>query len=276
MFGRKKDKKAKKEEVPLRPKAVMAGSDEGSNVIVGDQNDPTYIVVMKQSYNGIPDKDFRFIVDESMVSKVYIEDVGYLDDTVEGNVQPSKYWEKKFLGKKAKEVSVLSFSDKPFTIVTGATVRVPGGDLDGTVRGSFKFKKEDPRSIASLLMSTYAQEKDNLDVHYKYINAENFEMMIRTAFQDVIRMPMFAEKVYEDIDDIQNEILQKIKDTPFFIERSLDISEVSIRFDRTEIEKLGDTEVAHRIAMRHAEMEKEQRQEAIELAKEESETFKEI
>ena len=275
MFGRKK-KQVKTEEKPLTPKAVMAGSEEGSNVLVGDQNDPNRIVVMKQTYNGTPDKDFRFAVDESMVSKVYIEDVGYLDDTVEGSVQPSKYWDKKFIGKKAKDVSVLSFSDKPFTLVTGFTTRVPGGDLDGTVRGSFKFKKEDPRSIASLLVSTYAQEKDNLDVHYKYINAENFEMMLRTAFQDVIRMPMFVEKIYEDIDDIQDAILQKVKDTPFFIERSLDVSEISVRFDRTEVEKLEDSEVKHRILMRMAEMEKEQRQEAIELAKEESETFKEI
>ena len=275
MFGKKK-KETKVEEKPLRPKAVMAGSNEGSNVLVGDQNDPNYIVVMKMTYNGIPDKDFKFPVDESRVSKIYVEDVGYLDETKEGSIKPSDYREKKLFGKKAKDVSVLSFSDMPFTIVTGVTVRVPGGDLNGTVRGSFKFKKENPRAIASLLASTYAMEKDNLDVHYKYINAENFEMMIRTAFQDVIRMPMFAEKVYEDIDDIQNEILQKVKDTPFFIERSLDASEISIRFDRTEIEKLGDTEVAHRIAMRQAEMEKELRTEAIELAKSESETFKEI
>lgn len=275
MFGRKK-KAAQKEEKPLTPKAVMAGSEEGSNVLVGDQNDPNRIVVMKQTYNGTPDKDFRFAVDESMVSKVYIEDVGYLDDTVEGSVQPSKYWDKKFIGKKAKDVSVLSFSDKPFTLVTGFTTRVPGGDLDGTVRGSFKFKKEDPRSIASLLVSTYAQEKDNLDVHYKYINAENFEMMLRTAFQDVIRMPMFVEKIYKDIDDIQDAILQKVKDTPFFIERSLDVSEISVRFDRTEVEKLEDSEVKHRILMRMAEMENEQRKDAIEMAKEESETFKTI
>ena len=74
----------------------------------------------------------------------------------------------------------------------------------------------------------------------------------------------------------KKEILQKIKDTPFFVERSLDISEVNIRFDKTEIEKLGESEIAHKIKMRQAEMEKEQRQEAIELAKEESETFKEI
>lgn len=275
MFGKKK-KQAQTEEKPLTPKAVMAGSDEGSNVLVGDQNDPNRIVVMKQTYNGTPDKDFRFAVDESMVSKVYIEDEGYLDDTVEGSVQPSKYWDKKFIGKKAKDVSVLSFSDKPFTLVTGFTTRVPGGDLDGTVRGSFKFKKEDPRSIASLLVSTYAQEKDNLDVHYKYINAENFEMMLRTAFQDVIRMPMFVEKIYKDIDDIQDAILQKVKDTPFFIERSLDVSEISVRFDRTEVEKLEDSEVKHKILMRMAEMEKEQRQEVIEMAKSESETFKEI
>lgn len=276
MFGRKKDKKIHVDEPIVRPQPVMAGSDEGSNVIVGDQNDPNRIVVMKQSFRGTPDKSFMFAVDESMVSKVYIEGVGYLEDTVEGGVQPSKYWTKRLFGLKAREVSVLSFSDKPFTIVTGATVRVPGGDLNGTIRGSFKFKKEDPRSIASLLVSTYAMEKDKLDVHYKYINAENFEMMLRTAFQDVVRMPMFVETIYKDIDDIQAAILQKVRDTPFFIERSLDISEISIRFDRTEVEKLEDDEVKHRILIRVAEMEKEARKGLIEMAKSESDTFKTI
>lgn len=274
MFGKKK--KVKEEEPVLKPKAVMAGSDEGSNVIVGDQNDPNRKVVQKLSYNGTPDKDFRFKVDESMVSKVYIEDEGYLDETVEISVQPSKYWEKKLFGSKPKNVSVLSFTDNPFTLVTGFTVRVPGGDLNGTVRGSFKFKKENPRAIASLLTSSYAKEKDNLDVHCRYITAEDFEMMLRTAFQDVIRKPMFVEKIYEDIDDIENEILQKLKDTPFFIERSLDASEVSIRFDRTEIEKLEDEEVRHRILLRQGEMEKELRESAIEQAKSESEKFETI
>lgn len=276
MFGRKKEEKVIVQEKPLTPKAVMAGSDEGSNVLIGDQNDPNRVVVMKQTYNGTPDKDFRFVVDESMVSKVYIEDEGYIDDTFEGSVQPSKYWEKKFIGKKVKDVSILSFSDKPFTIVTGCTIRVPGGNLDGTVRGSFKFKREDPRSIASLLVSTYAMEKTSLDVHYKYITAENFEKMLRTAFQDVIRMPMFVEKIYEDVDDIQNAILQKMRDTPFFIERSLDISEISVRFDRTEIEKLEDSEIKHRILLREVAMEKEVRQDAIEIAVAESEAFKTI
>ncbi len=274
MFGKKK-KEVKKEE-PLKPKAVMAGSDEGSNVIVGDQNDPNRIVVMKQSYNGIPDKDFRFPVDESMVSKVYIEDVGYLDDTVEGSIQPSAYWEKKLFSKKPKNVSILSFSDNPFTIVTGTTIRVPGGDLDGTIRGSFKFKKENPRAIASLLTSSYAMDKDELDVHKKFINAENFEMMLRTAFQDVVRKPMFVEEIYKDMDEIEDAILQQLKDTPFFIERSLDASEVRFRFDRTEVEKLEDEEVKHKIMMRTVEMEKEYKEKAIDIAKSESESFKEI
>lgn len=275
MFGKKK-KETEVKEKPQTPKAVMAGSNEGCNVFVGDQNDPNRIVVMKQSYNGTPDKNFTFKVDESMVSKIYIEDQGYLEETKIGRVKPSEYWEKKIIGLQSKDVSILSFSDQPFTIVTGATVRVPGGDLNGTIRGSFKFKKEEPRAIASLLISTYALERDEGKVHCRYINAENFEMMLRTAFQDVIRMLMFKEKIYSSIDDIQDDILQKVKDTPFFIERSLDVSEIVVRFDRTEIEKLEDEEVKHKIAMRQAEMEKEARESVINMAKSESETFKTI
>ena len=45
MFGKKK--KTVETETPLRPKEVKAGSDEGSGVRVGDQNDPNRIVVMK-------------------------------------------------------------------------------------------------------------------------------------------------------------------------------------------------------------------------------------
>lgn len=271
-----KKKKQEETKTVLKPKEVTPGNDEGSGVRVGDQNDPNRIVVMKQFYKGTPDRDFKFKVDESMVSKIYIEDEGYLEETVDVNVQPSKYWEKGFFGNKSKNVSVLSFSDKPFTIVSGFTTRVPGGDLNGTVRASFKFKKEEPRSIASLLVSTYAQEKDEGNVHCRYITAENFEMMLRTAFLDVIRKPMFMEKIYTNLEEIEDEIFQKLRDTPFFVERSLDVSEVSIRAERTEIEKLEDSEVKHRILLRMAEMEKETRDSAIELAKSESETFKEI
>ena len=274
MFGKKK--KEVKQEEPVKPKKVMAGSEDGINIGEGDHNDPNRKVVMKQSYVGIPDKDFKFKVDESMVSVVYTEDGGYLDEYKVGNVQPSDYWDKKFLGKKPKEVSILSFSDKPFTIGTGTTVRVPGGNIDGTIWGNFKFKKEDPRAIASLLLSTYAKEETKLDVRYQYITGESLEIMIRTAFQNVIRQDMFVEEVDKSLEDIEYAILQKVKDTPFFVERSIDVSQINIRFEQTEMEKLADKEVEHKVRMREAEMEKEYRDKAIDLAKSESESFKEI
>lgn len=275
MFG-KKNKAEKEPEQPSRPAPVKAGSDDVLGVSVGDHNDPNRIVVMRQSYIGIPEKDFKFRVDESMTSVAYIEGSGYVDEYIVGSVQPSKYWEKKILGTKPVEVSVLSFSDLPFTLVSGITFRVPGGTINGTVRGSFKFVKGNPRSIASLLGSSFAQEKVNYDVKRKYINAENFEQMIRTAFQDDVREPLFRETIYNDLDEVQNAIKQKIKDTPFFFERSIDVSEISVRPEATDVEKLQDEEVKHRIQMRMAEMDVENRQKAVELAKAESDQFKKI
>lgn len=275
MFGRKK-KEAKTEDKPITPQPVMAGSDEGSNILVGNQNNPRRMVVVKQTYNGTPDKDFRFAVDESMISRVYIEDVGYLDETVIGSVKPSKYWEKKTFGMKAKNVSVLSFSDKPFTIATGCTVRVPGGDINCTVRVSFKFKDEDPRAIAALLLSSFVKDTDRLDVHYKYITAEDFEKELRTELQDIIRGPMFTETVYANLEEIQPAILQRIKDTAFFVERSLDASEVYIRADKTGKEEIQVDKEKHENDMARMEMEKEARDKAVELAKSDSQTFEEL
>ncbi len=275
MFGKKKKNEAQ-EDKKVAPQPVMAGSDEGSNIFVGDQNDPNRIVLMKQWFVGKPEKDFRFPVDESMISVVYTEDTGYIEEYKTGSIRPADYWEKKFLGYKAKDVSVLSFSDMPFTIATGITFRVPGGDLNGTVRGSFKFMKGDPRAIASVLGSTYAQESAAYDVHRRFITAENLEKILRTAFQDVIRMPLFKETIYSDLDKLESEIRQKVKDTPFFFERSIDVSEISVRPDRTEVEKLEDTEVKHRIQMRLAEMEQETREQAIESAKADADNFKDI
>ena len=272
MFGKKK---ADKDSAP-GPKPVMAGSDAGNSVTVGDQNDPSRIVVLRQSYVGIPDKDFVFKVDESMTSVAYVEGTGYMDEYVIGSVQPSKYWEKKLIGARPVEVSVLSFSDLPFTIVSGITFRVPGGTLNGTVRGSFKFIKGNPRSIAVLLGSSYAKETTVYDVKKKYLNAEGLEMLIRTAFQDEVRDPLFKETIYNDLDEVHDAIRQRIKDTPFFFERSLDVSEISVRVDPTEVEKLEDLEVKHRIQQRLAEMEAENRRKAVDMAKAESEQFKKI
>lgn len=276
MFGKKKREEQPKIEEVKKPEAVYAGSDEGSNVIVGEQNDPNRVVVMKQSYVGTPDKDFRFPAYESLMSIVYTEDTGYIDEYLTGSVKPSRYWEKKTFGYKTVDVSVLSFSDQPFTIVTGITFRVPGGDLNGTIRGSFKFTKGNPRAIASMLGSTFAKETTTYNVRRKFITADCLENIIRTAFQDLIRGPLFKEKIYADLDELQDIILQKVKDTPFFFERSIDASEISIRPDRTEVEKLEDSEVKHKILMRMAQMEREARAEAIEMAKSEAETFKEI
>lgn len=275
MFGKKKEAENPEEEVK-KPAPVMAGSDEGANVKIGDQNDPNRIVIMKQSYAGTPDKSFRFSVDESLTSIVYDEEKGYLDEYVTGSVQPSKYWEKGFLRLKPREISVLSFSDMPFTIATGITFRVPGGDLNGTVRGSFKFSKGTPRAIASILQSSYAQDSAVYDVHRRSVTAEALEKILRTAFQDVIRTPLFRETIYQDLDDLQDAIKDKVNDTPFFMERSLSVSEISVRPERTDVEKLEDSEVKHKIEKRLNEMEIERRKDAIELAKTESETFKDL
>ena len=275
MFGKKKAKETEPE-MKAAPAPVMAGSDEGSNVLIGEQNDPNRIVVMKQSYVGTPDKDFRYTVDESLTSIVYTEEDGYIDEYLNRSIQPSKYWEKKLLGMKPRAVSVLSFSEQPFTIVTGITFRVPGGDLDGTVRGSFKFVRGNPRAIASMLGSTFAQESSVYDVRRKFITAEGLEKIIHSAFQDVIRTPLFKETIYSDLDDLQEAIKQKIQDTPFFFERSITVSEISVRPERTEVEKLADSEVKHKILMRMMEMEAEARKNAIDSAKSESDGFKEI
>ena len=272
MFGKKKENK----DVKPMPKPVQAGSDAGTNVTVGDQNDPNRIVIMRQSFMGTPDKDFVFKVDESMTSVAYVEGSGYRDEYVMGSIKPSKYWEKKLLSTKPVDVSVLSFSDLPFTIVSGITFRVPGGTLNGTVRGSYKFVKGNPRSISAILNSSHVQEKVIYDVKRKYMNAENFEMFIRTAFQDEVREPLFKETIYNDLDEVHEAIKKRIKDTPFFAERSIDVSEISVRVDPTEVEKLQDEEVKHRIQKRMAEMEAENRRQAIEMAKADSEQFKKI
>lgn len=276
MFGRKKKEEPQITEEVKKPQAVYAGSDEGSNVIVGEQNDPNRIVVMKQSYVGTPDRDFKFSVEEYLMSVVYTEDTGYIDEYLTDPVRPSKYWTKKLFGYKPVDVSVLSFSDQPFTIVTGITFRVPGGDLNGTVRGSFKFVKGNPRSIASMLGSTFAKESTELNVCRKYITAESLENIVRTALQDIIRGPLFKDTIYSDLDELQDVIVQKIKDTPFFFERSIDVSEISVRADRTEIEKLEDSEIKHKILMRENKMEIEARNDVIALAKTEAETFKDL
>ena len=124
--------------------------------------------------------------------------------------------------------------------------------------------------------STFAKESTELNVCRKYITAEALENIVRTALQDIIRGPLFKDTIYGDLDELQDVIVQKIKDTPFFFERSIDVSEISVRADRTEIEKLEDSEIKHKILMRENKMEIEARNDVIAMAKTEAETFKDL
>ena len=239
MFGRKRKVEGDASGFDQRLQPVYTGNEEKCNVHVGNLNDSDRVIVMKQSYMGVPDRDFRFTVDDSMVSVVYSEDSGYIDEYVSGSVQPSKYWEKTRFRTKPVDISVLSFSDMPFTVVTGMSFKVPGGDLNGTVRSSFKFVKGNPRSISSILSSPYAEESTVYNVHRRFITAENLERIIRTAFQDIIRGPLFEDTEYASLDEIQDAIVQKIRDTPFFKERSIDITEVIISPENTKADCFG-------------------------------------
>lgn len=251
MFGRMRGIEEDSSDKGSFPQPIRAGSDFGCDVLVGDHNDPGRIVVIKQTYLGTPDRDFRYTVDDSMISIVYSEESGYIDGYVYGSVQPSRYWEKNHFWSKPTEISALSFSDMPFTIVTGITFRVPGGDLDGTVRGSFKFIKGNPRCISSILNSSYAKESTVYNVNRRYVTAEDLGKMIRIAFQDVVREPLFRETIYDDLKGVQDAIMQRIRETPFFLDRSIDVSEISVRPERTQVEMLQDAEVRRRI---HKEM----------------------
>ena len=228
MFGRKRKVEGDAPEHDQGLQPVKTGSGIGCKVPGGDLNDSDRVVVVRQSYMGVPDRDFRFTVDDSMISVVYSEDSGYADEYVDGSVQPSKYWEKTRFRTKPVDISVLSFSDIPFTVVTKMTFKVPGGDLNGTVRSSFKFVKSSPRSISSVLSSPYAEESTVYNVHRRFITAGNLERIIRTALLDAVEGPLFRDTEYGSLDEVQDAIIQRIRDTPFFKDRSIDVSEVSI------------------------------------------------
>ena len=142
------------------PSPVASGDPNGNSIVVGNHNSPNRKVINRQSYSGIPDKDFRFKVDDSMVSAIHIEGKGYLSNYVIGNVRPSDYWEKKALHTVKVPVSILSFSDIVFSIASPITFRASGGDVDATVFGDFRFKHENPRNISSILQSIHESETE--------------------------------------------------------------------------------------------------------------------
>lgn len=241
----------------VRPAPVQSGDSYGNSIAVGDHNSPNRKVVIKQTYSGTPDKDFRFIVDDSMVSAIYVEGRGYLPDYIVGNVRPSDYWEKRMLHKAKSEVSVLSFSEIVFTIASPITYRASGGDVDATVFGDFRFRRGNPRSVSSLLQSSFAKKETEGSVERTYITAEGLEQIIRTGLQDIVRMPLFRDRVYSNLDNVSEAILELIRDSPFFTERCIESTQLDIKSERTEYEKLDDAEVNHAIGMRKMELDAE-------------------
>lgn len=239
------------------PSPVASGDPNGNSIVVGDHNSPNRKVINRQSYSGIPDKDFRFKVDDSMVSAIHIEGKGYLSNYVIGNVRPSDYWEKKALHTVKVPVSILSFSDIVFSIASPITFRASGGDVDATVFGDFRFKHENPRNISSILQSSYARTETDGHVESVFITAEGLEQIIRTGLQDIVRRPLFRDRVYSNFEDVSKSIIEMIVESPFFLERCIESTQLDVRPDRTEFEKLDDAEALHAIDMRKIELEHE-------------------
>ncbi len=240
------------------PSAVPSGNPHGNDIVVGDHNSPNRKVVIKQSYFGTPDSEFKYIVDDSMVSAVQVEGKGYLADYVVGNVRPSDYWDKKTFHTVKTEVSILSFSEIVFSIASPITFRASGGDVDATVFGDFRFTRGNPRNISSLLDGSFAKTETEGRVERVFITAEGLEQIIRTGIQDIVRKPLFRDRVYSDCEKVSDAILGLIRESPFFSERCLEATQLDVRPDRTEYEKLDDAEVMHSITMRRMELNAEE------------------
>ena len=241
----------------VKPAPVQSGDQYGNSIATGDHNSPNRKVIVKQTYSGIPDKEFKFIVDDSMVSAVHVEGKGYLSNYVVGNVKPSDYWEKKTLHTVKTEVSVLSFSDIVFSIASPITFRASGGDVDATVFGDFRFKRGDPRNISSILQSSFAKKETEGRVEKLFVTAEGLEQIIRTGLQDIVRKPLFRDRVYSDLEKVSEAILDLIHDSSFFSERCIESTQLDVRPNRTEYEKLDDAETMHAIEMRKIELDAE-------------------
>ena len=252
MWGKKDSEPPKSAPAP-----VESGDKHGNSIVVGDHNSPNRKVIIRQSYSGIPDKDFRFKVDDSMVSVIHIEGRGYLSNYVVGNVRPSDYWEKKTLHTVKVPVSILSFSDIVFSIASPITFRASGGDVNATVFGDFRFKHENPRNISSILQSSYAKTETDDGLETVFITAEGLEQIIRTGLQDIVRRPLFRDRVYSSLEDVSESIIGMIRESPFFSERCIESTQLDVRPDRTEFEKLDDAEALHTIDMRKIELDHE-------------------
>ena len=250
-------KKSRTESLNDVPAPVTAGDEHGNDITVGNHNSPGRKVIIRQSYSGIPNKDFRFRVDDSMVSAVYAEGKGYLSDYVTGNVRPSDYWEKKLLRTVKTEISVLSFSDMVFSIASPITFRASGGDVDATVFGDFRFIRGNPRNISSILQGTYTEKENNGAVEIQYVTAEGLEQIIRAGLQDIVCRPLFRDRVYSDLEELSEIILEQMKSTPFFSERCIECTQLDVRPNRTEFEKLDDAEALHKIELRKIELDSE-------------------
>ena len=241
----------------VKPAPVQSGDQYGNSIAIGDHNSPNRKVIIKQTYSGIPDKEFKFIVDDSMVSAIHVEGKGYLSNYVVGNVRPSDYWEKKTLHTMKTEVSVLSFSDIVFSIASPITFRASGGDVDATVFGDFRFKRSDPRNISSILQSSFAMKETEGRVEKLFVTAEGLEQIIRAGLQDIVRKPLFRDRVYSDLEKVSEAVLDLIQGSSFFSERCIESTQLDVRPNRTEYEKLDDTETMHAIEMRKMELDAE-------------------
>ncbi len=200
--------------------------------LASNGNDNTVIVLIRTGClaNKHP-KDLTIIPPDGFVSFVAKDGV-YSEEPVEGYIKISEYSD----GGK-KHIKVLSYCPGcPFSIAIPASVRIPGGTLNGIIcldvslHGNSKQLNWflDQSLKESSMVGNFVQE---------YLTAGNLKELLEPSVVDILKNTFYSKnyangnEIYDNRDEISAEICERINSSKFFVDKAIRVMNVHIKFE---------------------------------------------
>jgi len=237
--------------------------ESGKGVRIDTTFDSDVLVVTKMSYFG-KEKSYVFETKGYMVNwiksdGVYVESENGTPKQYAGDIRSNDF--KKGLFKKTPRLEMISFNRQPFEIAVGTTVRIAASEegkgdtpVDGTIRMFVKIKDDISKEMIESLLDNREAETEKDYSHEMEVRIVDSGLVSKIVGEDIIdvtkgiisRDPL----PYSRIDELQDELRDTLNAKDSFGHRGLELIKTYLRFERTALENLNNSEVKAELSSR--------------------------
>lgn len=228
--------------------------------------DPTRVVAEVQYYGGEgnPPDDFHLEPILSLTTFVFVD--GRCNGPSSGHVYPSQFAVKKWgFRRYHPKVELVSFEQHLTMVAAGITADMKLYEksegrirVEGTARIQLRLSESNIDRITNLFNSKCAERLTvftNPGEVCRLIRAANLQKMISTHVQDISRSVISPNShLYSELDRIEKELTDKMRNDIYFEELGLVIEAVSVRMDATPLEKVESEEVQAYLRQRYRQL----------------------